>query len=214
MIDYGTVHSRIDEFLQTRNGLSNPKKAQDYRVFVKELTGIFCGAAYENDLTTNSITEFLDLVQVHYIEGVTNTGKISSVCQLISEDIRNHPLYYITEYTLMVYKPASVQVGPGEFFFCFYDAASTFGIDNTAGFDIIVDGHTTELKKINSNLTTPELFDKYAANPQLSRLMVVMPVSDSTKPRFRSRYACIDVDNWRKVFYHRNGKTLAIKEAA
>ena len=42
MIDYGTVYSRVDEFLQTREGLASPKKAQDYNVFVKELTGIFC----------------------------------------------------------------------------------------------------------------------------------------------------------------------------
>lgn len=214
MIDYGKIYNRVDEFLQSREGLANPKNKQDYKWFVRELTGIFCGAAYENNLDTDSVCNFLDMSQIHYIKDIVNTGEISSVCDLISDEIKSHDLYYILERTLMLYKPASVQVGPGEFFMCFYDAGSVFGIDNTAGFDIIVDGVPTELKSHGTNLTTPELFDKYAANPKLQRLMVVKPVSGAVKPRQRSLYACIDVDKWRKAFYHRRGKTLVYKEAA
>ena len=214
MIDYGKIYNRVDEFLQTREGLANPKNKSDYKWFVRELAGIFCGAAYENNLNTDSVCNFLDMVQVQYIKDVVNTGQVSSVCDLISQEIKSHDLYYILERTLMLYKPASVQVGPGEFFMCFYDAGSVFGIDNTAGYDIVVDGETTELKSHGTNLTTPELFDKYAANPKLQRLMVVKPVSGAAKPRTRSVYACIDVDNWREAFYHRNGVTLAFKEAA
>lgn len=214
MIDYGKIYNRVDEFLQTREGLANPKNRSDYKWFLRELTGIFCGAAYENSLTTDSVCRFLNLVQVHYIKDIINTGQVSFVCDLISEEIKSHDLYYILERTLMLYKPASVQVGPGEFFMCFYDAGSIFGIDNTAGFDIVVDGVPTELKSHGTNLTTPELFDKYAANPKLQRLMVVKPVSGAAKPRTRSVYSCIDVDLWREAFYHRNGKTLAFKEAA
>lgn len=214
MINYGVTYNRVDEFLQTREGLANPKKAQDYRVFLKELTGIFCGSAFENNLSTNDICCYLDLVQPHYITNVVNTGAVTPVCTLIADEIRAHPFYHVLENTLMYYKPGSVQVGPGEFFMCFYDAGSVFGIDNTAGFDVVVSGATTEMKALGSNLTTPELFDKYAANPKLQRLMVVKPVSDAVKPRSRSQYACIDVDKWRQAYYHRNGVTLAYKKAS
>jgi|TARA_B110000908_G_scaffold43008_1_gene52316 hypothetical protein len=214
MIDYGTVYSRVDEFLQTREGLASPKKAQDYNVFVKELTGIFCGAGHENEISTKSVVNFLDIAQDHFIENIVNTGNVSRVCDLISQKVKDHKLYYIVEHTLMKYKPASVQVGPGEFFMCFYDAGSIFGVDPTAGFDIVVDGMPTELKSHGTNLTTPELFDRYVADPNCERLLVVKPVSDSYKPRDRSLYSCINVDKWREAFYHRHGKKLLFKEVA
>jgi len=211
-IDYGKIYDRVDSFLQTREGLANPKNAQDYVWFVRELTGIFCGAAYENDLNTDDTLKFFDLVEDHYINDINLTGKLCNVEDLIASDIVDHPLYHITEFTLMNYKPGNVQVGPGEFFFCFYDRGSTFGIDNMAGFDVITDGVTTEMKKLGSNFTTPELFDKYAASDAVQRLLVVKPISNAKKPRIRSQYACTPTTEWRKAFYHRNGATLALKE--
>lgn len=213
MIDYGTVYERVDSFLQTREGLANPKNSQDYVWFVRELTGIFCGAAYEYKLDTGSILNFFDLVERHVIKNVNADGKLSNVSDLIDSFITDHPLYEITEFTLMNYKPGNVQVGPGEFFFCFYDANSTFGIDNQAGFDVITDNVTTEFKKCGSNFTTPELFDKYAESDAVERLLVIKPVSNAKRPRIRSQYACTHTTQWRDAFYHRNGTTLAIKEA-
>lgn len=211
MIDYGTVYQRVDSFLQTREGLANPKKAQDYVWFVRELTGIFCGAAFEHDMDTGTILNFFDLVERHEITDVDTSGKLVDVSNLIDDFITSHPLYEITEFTLMNYKPGNVQVGPGEFFFCFYDAGSTFGIDNQAGFDIITDRTTTELKKLGSNFTDEALFDGYAESEDVDRLMVVHPVSNAKKPLQRSKYACTPTTDWRKAFYHR-GKagTLAL----
>lgn len=214
MIDYGRVYRRVDSFLQTREGLANPKNSQDYVWFVRELTGILCGASYENDLTTDDIETFLDLVENHYITGVDTSGKLSNVADLISDEITSHPLYLITEFTLMNYKPGNVQVGPGEFFMCFYDRASVFGIDNSAGYDVVVDKTTTEMKKLGSNFTSPELFDKYAASTAVERLLVIKPVSNAKKPQIRSQYACTHTTMWRDAFYHRNGTTLALKEAS
>ncbi len=211
-IDYGKIYDRVDSFLQTREGLANPKNAQDYVWFVRELTGIFCGAAYENDLSTDKTLTFFDLVEDHYINDINLTGKLCNVEDLIGRDIVYHPLYHITEFTLMNYKPGNVQVGPGEFFFCFYDRGSTFGIDNMAGYDVITDSVTTEMKKLGSNFTTPELFDKYAASDAVQRLLVVKPISNAKKPRIRSQYACTSTTEWRKAFYHKNGATLALKE--
>lgn len=210
MIDYGQIYRRVDRFLQTRDGLANPNKTQDYVWFVRQLTGIFCGASYEHELQTADVINFLDLVQDHAIQGIDLSGKMVDVEDLIDASIVSHQLYHITEYALMNYKPGSVQVGPGEFFFCFYDKNSTFGIDGTAGFDVIVDGVTTEMKKLNSNMTTPELFDKYAKSDKVERLMVVHPVSNAKKPQRRSQYACIHTTKWREAFYHRNGVTLAL----
>jgi hypothetical protein len=211
MIDYGTVYQRVDSFLQTREGLANPKKAQDYVWFVRELTGIFCGAAFEHDMDTGTILNFFDLVERHEISNVDTSGQLVDVSNLIDDFITSHPLYEITEFTLMNYKPGNVQVGPGEFFFCFYDAGSTFGIDNQAGFDIITDRTTTELKKLGSNFTDEALFDGYAESEDVDRLMVVHPVSNAKKPMQRSKYACTPTTEWRKAFYHR-GKagTLAL----
>ena len=103
------------------------------------------------------------------------------------------------------------RLGFGEFFFCFYDAGSTFGIDNQAGFDIITDNTTTELKKLGSNFTDEALFDGYAESEEVDRLMVIHPVSNAKKPLQRSKYACVPTTEWRKAFYHR-GKagTLAL----
>lgn len=212
MIDYGKVYRRVDSFLQTREGLANPKNSQDYAWFLRELTGIFCGAGYEHELETSRVVEFFDIVENHYIENIDITGKLCPVSDLISNDIHNHPLYEITEFTLMNYKPGSVQVGPGEFFFCFYDRGSIFGIDNQAGYDIVTDNTSTELKKLNTNFTTPKLFDKYAASNDVERLMVVKPVSNAKKPELRSYYACIHTTKWREAFYHKHGKTLSLVE--
>lgn len=211
MIDYGTVYQRVDSFLQTREGLANPKKAQDYVWFVRELTGIFCGAAFEHDMDTGTILNFFDLVERHEISNVDTSGQLVDVSNLIDDFITSHPLYEITEFTLMNYKPGNVQVGPGEFFFCFYDAGSTFGIDNQAGFDVITDNTTTELKKLGSNFTDEALFDGYAESEDVDRLLVVHPVSNAKKPQQRSKYACTPTTEWRKAFYHR-GKagTLAL----
>ena len=214
MIDYGKVYRRVDSFLQTREGLANPKNSQDYVWFVRELTGILCGASYENDLTTDDLETFLDLVENHYITDLDTSGKLSNVADLISAEITSHPLYLITEFTLMNYKPGNVQVGPGEFFMCFYDRASVFGIDNSAGYDVVVDKTTTEMKKLGSNFTSPELFDKYAASTAVERLLVIKPVSNAKKPQIRSQYACTSTTMWRDAFYHRNGTTLALKEAS
>lgn len=210
MIDYGKIYTRIDSFLQTREGLASPKNKQDYNLFLRELCGIFCGVAHENDLNTDSVVQFIDLVQDHEITGINDSGKLSNVSDLIDSAIVEHPLYQLTEYILMYYKPGNVQVGPGEFFFCFYDRGSVFGIDNTAGYDIITDGITTEFKKLGSNFTTPELFDKYGASADVDRLMVIKPVSNAARPTIRSQYACIEAANWRQAFTH-SGKAGTLK---
>ena len=214
MIDYSVVYNRVDGFLQTREGLANPKNAQDYPIFVRELTGIFCGAAHEHDLSTYDICTFLATVQTHEITNIDASGNLSEVSTLIDNDITNHPLYSITEYALMNYKPGNVQVGPGEFFFCFYDRGSVFGIDNLAGYDIVTDGQPTELKKLGSNFTDAELFDKYAECPKVNRLLVIKPVSNAKKPLLRSMYSCVTFAKtpWREVFAH-TGKagTLSLR---
>lgn len=213
MINYSEIYERVDAFLQTREGLANPKNVQDYVWFVRELTGILCGAGHEHDLETSDVLWFLDMVETHEIRDLNDDGKLHDVEDLIADHITAHPLYHITEFTLMNYKPGNVQVGPGEFFFCFYDRGSVFGIDNQAGYDIVTDRHTTELKKLGSNFTDSDLFDKYADSPKVDRLLVVKPVSNAKKPLKRSQYACVAFSkmNWRQAFTH-TGKagTLAL----
>lgn len=212
MIDYGKVYEEVDFFLQSREGLRNPKKKETYTIFVKELAGILAGAAYENDLTTEDVCRFLNLAYYHTIDDLNTSGKLTEVADLISTELLTHPLYEIVEHTLMKYIPASVQAGPGEFFFCFFDSNSTFGIDNQAGYDIITDNVKTELKTLGSNFTTPELFDQYAESDDVDRLLVVHPVSNAAKPRQRSRYACVPTEKWREAFTHtgKNGSLVLV----
>ena len=205
MIDYGTIRNRVAQFIDTRDGLRNPKDIKNKDIFIGELTGIFCEAAYSNNLTTSDVVGFLSDVEDHSITGLVDDGTVCEVASLIDDNITSNPLYNITERTLMKYIPGSVQVGPGEFFMCFYDRYSTFGIDNLCGYDVIVDGVTTEMKNHGSNFTTPEMFDKYAASPKVERLLVVKPVSNAKNPQKRSQYACVSFDkmDWREAFGHK-----------
>ena len=213
MIYYDKVYTVTEDLVLLREGLRNPKNIKDFSIYVSQLAGIFCGLAHQNDISTQTVVEFIKRIQDQKIVNIVNDGSVNQIEDLISDSITKHPLYYITERELMKYKPSSTQVGPGELFMCLYDADSVFSVDNTAGFDIITDNVPTELKSEGTNQTTPELFDKYAADPRCERLLVVKPVGTGVKPRFRSRYASIDVVNWREAYYHRNGKRLSYKEA-
>ena len=203
MIDYGTVNQAVTEFLKTRDGLSNPKKPKSFDSFVRGLTGILCGVSYTNDLDTKDILSFLEEVRDHEMYSLNNDGKMHCVSTLINSNVLAHPLYELTERDIMQYKPGSNQVGPGEFFFCFYDKNSTYCIDNTTGFDILLHQIAYELKTLGTNLTTPVLFNKYAESGKVDRLLVVKPVSDKDKPRQRSKYVCCDTNKWSEVFTHK-----------
>lgn len=216
MINYSEIRERTDAFLQTREGLAQPKIAQDYDVFCSELTGIFCDVLYKNNISQRQFFDWLDMVQNHQINDIP-TGIRIQVSQLIETSIVINPLYDLLEYRLMTYKPGSTQVGPGEFYMCFYDANSEFGIDNQAGYDIQTGGVRTELKKLGTNFTDAKKFDEYAESKDVDRLMVIKPVSNAAKPQVRSEMVVCDFRtmNWRDVFTHR-GKagTLAFKEVA
>jgi hypothetical protein len=192
--------------------LSNPKQACEFEVFVQELTGIICGAAHINDIKMSDVKDFLISTKYHMIWNIDTSGELVEVADLIHSDIINNPMYNLTERTLMTYKPGSVQVGPGEFFFCFYDKDSRFGIDNQAGYDIITDGVATELKKLGTNFTDEKIFDKYHASEDVDRLLVVKPISKATDPLTRSQYSCIEFDStpWRDVYTH-SGKNGSLR---
>ena len=150
-VSYSIVYDRIDKFIDTRNGLNNPNKIKDRLYFVSELAGLLCGEAYTSNINTDDIVSFIDLVESHTITNMIVDGVVSPISDLIDFNIVNHPLYHATEYKLMYHKPGRTQVGPGEFFLCFYDANSTYGINSQLNYDVIVDDKTIELKKIYTN---------------------------------------------------------------
>ncbi len=199
-INYTGIRHNLEKILENREGFANPKL---FDTALRELTGMFCGFAYEHDISDDDVNEFLIRVRHHTITGINNIGKLTDVSHLINYDIRTHPLYELTEFALMHYRPGKVQAGPGEFFFCFYDASSEFGVDNHIGYDIRAGGQTIELKKLGSNFTTPDIFDHYASTGEVDYLLVVKPVSEAKTPKFRSKYSCIPVADWRKAFYHK-----------
>tara|TARA_X000001316_G_C920723_1_gene34937 strand:- start:1487 stop:1981 length:495 start_codon:yes stop_codon:yes gene_type:complete len=117
------------------------------------------------------------------------------------------------ETILMNFKPASVQVGTGEFFFCWYDKDSVFGIDNQIDFDVKVDGLELELKGLNSNFTASEgKFDNYMK--VCDGIMVVGSYDNRNgkgeikkNPLTRSVFS-INVSNWKDSFEFINDQSL------
>tara|TARA_Y100001970_G_scaffold292070_1_gene431778 strand:- start:1910 stop:2554 length:645 start_codon:yes stop_codon:yes gene_type:complete len=200
MINYSQVRDAVEAVLENREGFANPKL---FDTAVRELTGMFCGFAHETSLESDEVEAFLRLVEFHEMTPFINDGKLHNIMDHIDNQIISHPLYYLSEFALMHYRPGKVQAGPGEFFLCFYDATSEFGVDNHIGYDVAVGGNRLELKKLGSNFTTPEIFDKYAASKEVDELMVVKPVSEAKTPKFRSKYVTIDVNNWREAYYHK-----------
>jgi len=211
-MNYAEIYNQVDDLLSSRDGLNNPKHNKSYNVFVRELTGLLCGVAHQNFLTERDVLLFIAMVRHSRMMSFVDDGRSHIVNDLIHPDIVSSSVYQAAEFALMNYKPGKTQVGPGELFFCLFDRDSTFGIDNQAGYDIRVNGITLELKKYGTNLTTPDLFDKYHSSDKVRQLLVVQPVSDATTPKFRSRYSCITFDKtpWRDVYEHRgeNGSLM------
>jgi|TARA_R110001606_G_scaffold200036_2_gene347841 hypothetical protein len=204
-MNYAEIYNQVDDLMSSRDGLNNPKQKKSYDVFVRELTGLLCGVAYQNNIHQAQVLQFIKMVRHSTIGSFIDDGRSHPVCNLIDPDIVSSSVYQVAEFALMNYKPGKTQVGPGELFFCLFDRDSTFGIDNQSGYDIQVNGITMELKKYGTNLTTPELFDKYHASDKVQQLLVVQPVSDATTPRVRSRYSCITFDKtpWRDIYKHK-----------
>lgn len=212
MIDYGKVYESVRSFLSTRDGLKNPKKSSNFEWFVRDFAGILCGISHENDVPSSEIVSFLDLVRDHEFIPLECDGQLNDVSDLIKPQVLNHRLYKLTERALMYFKPGNTQAGPGEFFMCFYDKDSRYGVENTCGYDVLLDRVTTEMKSYGSNFTTPELLDGYADSDKVERLLVVKPVSDAKEPRERSKYICCHTTDWRKHLTHvgKNGSLVLL----
>ena len=201
-MNYEVIRQYVRNITSRRNGIGNVK---DSNIFERELSGVICGIASENNISDTHVVKWLLNVQNHELKPIDGNGGIYNVSDLLSDRITSDPLYKLLEYDLMYFKPGRTQVGPGEFFLCFFDKDSEFGISSTSGYDVIVDGVTTELKKHGSNFTNPEMFDKYQASDRVDRLLVVKPVSNANKPVIRSQYSCVDLTkhNWSIAFGHR-----------
>ena len=204
-MNYSLIYEECEEFLKTRKGLANPAKKTDFPIFVRELAGLLAGVAHEHNIEDYEVIHFLRLAKTHDLKPINISGQVTDVEDLLDDAITSHPMYCELEYDLMYFKPGRTQVGPGEFFLCFFDAESEFGIDNQAGYDVQIDEVATELKKHGSNFTTPEMFDKYEQSYDVQRLLVIKPVSNVKNPMIRSKYACIDFrqNSWKKAFGHR-----------
>lgn len=206
-LKYDEVYRAVNAILCKRDGLANPKNKQDYNIFVRELTGILCGVAYQNGVPHTEAIDFVKSIEDHVIKPIDDSGRMQQVSDLIDDDITKQRMFELTENAMMMYKPASTQVGPGEFFLCLFDRDSSFGIDNQCGYDVVVDKHTTELKRLGTNFTDPELLEHYQQSEDVQRFFVVAPVSNAAKPRIRSRYNCITFDktHWSDVYHHTGG---------
>ena len=200
-IDYAVVYKQVAHLLRSRRGLAEPIDMQMFDRFVKELTSLLCGVCYDKQIQTTELENYLHLVQMHKLRAIQDDGEVHDVSDLIDDELTSNSLYVDLERDLMCWKPGDAQIGHGEFFFC---CNSTFGLGNRAGYDVIIDGQPTEVKKRGTNFTTPETLDAYAASESVDRLLVVTPISGAKTPKYRSKYACVTFSkmDWRTAFKH------------
>ena len=211
-VPYKLIDKGVEAIIESRSGINNPKVAYTKSRVHQELMGTIMGVVDELQLPENVVSQYLDLTLNHNFKPLPTDGKVHLVHHYVDEELFNNPLYYALETTLMKYKPASVQCGVGEFFFCWYDKDSVFGIDNTLPYDIIVQGDW-ECKGLNSQKTAnPTKMDHYMETA--SGIMVISPYDNRGKttgklklnPDTRSVF-CINTNNWRDSFQF-EGDTL------
>ena len=210
-IDYAVVYKQVAHLLRSRRGLAEPINMNEFDRYVKELTNVLCGVCYDKQISTTQLENYLHLVQTHTLRPINDDGDVHDVSELIDNKLKDDTLYEILERDLMCWRPGHAQIGMGEFFFCFYDQSSTFGLGNRAGYDVIIDGYQTEIKKHRTQFTTPQTLDGYADSKAIERLLVVKPVTGALNPLNRSKYACVTFSkmDWREAFVH-SGKSNAL----
>ncbi len=201
-IPYKLIDKGVKAIIESRRGMNNPKVAYTKMRIHQELMGTIMGVVEELQLPENVISQYLDMTLKHSFKPLPTDGKVHLVHHYVEEELFNNPLYYALETTLMKYKPASVQCGVGEFFFCWYDKHSVFGIGNTLPYDIIVQILELECKALNTQKTSnSDKMDGY------SNIMVISPYDNrdsntgklKLNPDTRSLF-CINVNNWRDSF--------------
>jgi len=121
-MNYSLIYRECEDFLKSRKGLANPAKTTDFPIFVRELAGLLAGVAHEHKIWDYDVVNFLKLAKTHELKPVDISGQVTDVEELLDDSITSHPLYSCLEYDLMYFKPGRTQVGPGEFFLCFFDA--------------------------------------------------------------------------------------------
>jgi hypothetical protein len=191
MINYEEIRNIINKIVNNRNGM--PPK------FETDVAGIFCSVGYEHNISGELIVDYLKKVMNHRLKPISMNGKLNEISDLINDEILYHKsdLFKLTEKFLVLCKPGNVQAGPGEFFFCFYDEGSTFGVSPTLTYDVIVnDNKSIEMKKLGSNLENPDKFNHYGSIPGL-HLLVIKPISfKSINPKVRTQYICGLAKDW------------------
>lgn len=216
-VPYKLIHKSVESIVNSRAGMSNPKQAYTKRRIIAELTGYFIDVVDEFQIEEDVVAEYFDMTMNHNFYKLPTDGKAYFIHNYVNPKLFSNQLYYLMETILMNFKPASVQVGTGEFFLCWYDKNSVFGIDNKMNFDVRVSGLSLELKGLNSNLTaSEEKFDNYMNT--CDGIMVVKSYDNRNdkgelkNPLTRS-FFCINTTNWKDSFQFsgQQGHTLTLK---
>lgn len=207
-MDYVPPYQLIDEGVEavvnSREGMRTPNIAYTKHRIHQEMMGSIMGVVKELQLSADVVQEYFDLTLNHNFKPLPTDGKVHLVHHYVDPKLFDNPLYYPLETVLMKFKPASVQVGIAEFFFCWYDKDSTFGINNQLGYDISVSQLDLEIKGLNSNKTaSTQKFDECMKT--CSGIMVVNPY-DNRNDMGKLKHAntrssfCINVNDWRESF--------------
>lgn len=210
-VPYQLIDESVEAIINSRMGMNNPKVAFTKNRIHQELMGSIMGIVKEFQISESDVREYFDITMNHKFKALPTDGQVHLVHHYVDERLVANPLYFLLETTLMKFKPASVQVGTGEFFFCWYDKDSVFGIDNQLSYDVKVSGLELELKGLKSNLTASEAkFDQYMEI--CDGIMVVGSYDNRNekgeikKATTRSTF-CINTTDWTESFeFH--GDTL------
>lgn len=163
----------------------------------------------EPGLTIDNALDLISKATEHEYKSLP-TGRVVFFEEIIDKEITSNPWYEALEYFLMKHRPGNAQVGPGEFFLCFFGKNTVFDQTANKGSDVIIDGVVYELKSDGSNFTgAAAKFDEYAAGVT-DRLMFIRCVSDADKPRSRSAFFITDLNTqqWRDHTYFKGAEIV------
>ena len=207
MDEFDLYEQKLNLIFDSRGGLED---YHDRETSISLIIGILIKNRKKNDLSKEDVCNFLDIVLTHKFKFVYN--EIVHVKNCLSKELQQHPV--LTEYLghkLLQHKLVNTQLGPGEFFFTFFDIDTTLGIAPNLDYDI--------RREINGKKERIENKSSYSSFVKKEVLETILNKRDSllvikftnkptaVKPFSNAKYKMCKVENIHEQLNY-NGKGL------
>ena len=210
MDEFDLYEQKLNLIFDSRGGLEDYHD-RDWAIYL--LAGALIGNRKDNNLSTEEVCNFLDIVLNHNFNFVYNKTVKFNDC--LSKKIQQHPVFTdkLGKF-LLQFKLVNVQLGPGEFFITFFDTSTTIGIGPGLDYDIRreINGkkERIENKSAATNYIKIEQVEKIKKERD-SILVAKVPNDQNSKTNFsRSEYRMCKVENIDEQFNY-DGEGLRFK---